>query len=211
MQRTPRRRVRRIHRQVRRPRPPHPHDRDNQLRTALQAQPHHRLRARTPAGQQPGQPPRPRIQLPVTDMHIPAHHRHRIRSAGRPRRDQLRHRSLRNRGRGVVPPGDHLGPLGRAPARRIWCSRACGPAATAASTRPSRTAMPCAVSSSNKSAAADTDPRSPPRRPSAPVASDTTTSRSNLACAGPAATGVAVIPGSPPPGPRQCQCSARRA
>ena len=46
-------------------------------------------------------------------MHIPAHHRHRIRARRRPRRDQLRHRRRRHRDRGVVPPRQQLDPFSR--------------------------------------------------------------------------------------------------
>ena len=53
----PRRRVGRVQRQVRRPRQPHPHDRGHQLRAPLQAQPHHRLRARTRLPQNPASRP----------------------------------------------------------------------------------------------------------------------------------------------------------
>ena len=46
-------------------------------------------------------------------MHIPAHHRHRVRARRRLRRDQLRHGGRRYRGGGVVPSGQQLGALRR--------------------------------------------------------------------------------------------------
>ena len=117
--------------------------------------------APAPPAAAPAAPPAP--PAPRTDSALPAHHRHRIRSPRRLRREQLRHRrppapAPRCRS---TPPAPGARSAGSSTA--TWCSRACGSAATAASTRTSRAAISAAVAASNRSAAAVTVPAQPAR------------------------------------------------
>ena len=110
-ERDPLGRVPRVNRQVRRPGLQHRQQRRHQLRAAPSHR-HHRLRARPrPASYPASRPARASSSAyaPLT----PARHRHRIRGPRRLRREQLRQRR-RHLHRGVIPPRQHLLPLGRA-------------------------------------------------------------------------------------------------
>ena len=180
----PLRRIARVERQVRRARLPHPQQRGHQLRADRSSTPHHRLGPAPRAGRSPRQPPRPRLQLPVTDT-ITAHHRHRIRAPPPPAQRSAPAPSPPAPAAAVSFHPATTCARSAASSTCTCCSRISGPAATAASTRPSRAAMPCTVSASNRSAAAVSGPAQPAQAPLGAGSLGPRQTRSNRACAGP--------------------------
>ena len=114
-ERQPRRRVARIHRQVRRPRLPHRQQRGHQLRAdRSRHHRHHRLRARAraPASSRASRPAR-RVQLPVTDTPRPRTPPRPHPGTAPPAPRTAPAPSRRHRHRRVIPPRQHLRPLRR--------------------------------------------------------------------------------------------------
>ena len=78
-------------------------ERDDHLRRALDAQPHHHLGSDPERAQMMRQLARARIELAIGEARVLEHHRGRIRGLRHLRREQLRQGGGRDRMRGVVP------------------------------------------------------------------------------------------------------------
>ncbi len=101
----PLRRILRIHRHIRAAGLPHRQQRHHQLHRPRQHHPHEAVRAHAAFHQHPGQPVRPRVQLRIRDLRVPAHHRHRVRRLPRLPHETIDQEPVHHRHRpGVVPP-----------------------------------------------------------------------------------------------------------
>src|ERR1700737_4843887 len=184
-------RIIRVERQIRPARLDYPEQRNDQLKRALDAHPHHNLRANPARAQIMPQLVRTPLKFPIAHTAIRKHRRNRIRRARNLPRKQPRQRRPRQRVRRRVPIPQDRAPFFRAedvnaPERKLRLRHR--------RTQISRSPIPATLARSNRSLAYSIPPTSPAALPSEPRRSLTLTYRSNFALASSPASNDASTP-----------------